>query len=175
MNEILVTTARLILRQLQTLVEQIKDEDFACPASVLHGATVGQHIRHTVEFFMCLESAQSTGVINYDRRAHDLQMQTNRSLALAGLERASTFIASLAADQPLMLEVSYDPTSETFVSIPTNTMRELMYNIEHAVHHMAIIRAGIREVAPYAHLPKNFGVAASTLRHQNKSAGATSS
>jgi hypothetical protein len=42
----------------------------------------------------------------------------------------------------------------------------LVYNIEHAVHHMAIMKIGIREVADYINLPDNFGIAVSTLRYR---------
>jgi hypothetical protein len=51
----------------------------------------------------------------------------------------------------------------------TNYFRELTYNIEHAVHHMAIIKIGIREVANYVTLPADFGIAASTIRYKEAS------
>jgi len=52
--------------------------------------------------------------------------------------------------------------------IKTNALRELAYNIEHAIHHMAIIKIGINEVSPYILLPSAFGVASSTIRHLKK-------
>ncbi|NBP71028.1 MAG: hypothetical protein EBU52_20110, partial [Cytophagia bacterium] len=66
----------------------------------------------------------------------------------------------------LILEVGYDMSANDFVTIESNFMRELVYNIEHAVHHMAIMKIGIKEVAPYIQLPFDFGVAASTIRHK---------
>jgi hypothetical protein len=72
----------------------------------------------------------------------------------------------------LKLEVGYDIEREEFVTIDTTFFRELAYNIEHAVHHMAIVKIGVREVAPYITLDKDFGVAASTIRHKEAIASA---
>jgi hypothetical protein len=66
----------------------------------------------------------------------------------------------------LKLEAGYDLGKEVFVTIDTNATRELVYNIEHAVHHMAIIKIGVREIATYIDLPTDFGIAASTIRYK---------
>jgi hypothetical protein len=67
-----------------------------------------------------------------------------------------------------LLELDYAVNPAEMQKVPTNFLRELVYNIEHAVHHMALIRIGVREVAPHITLPPDFGVAASTIRHQQK-------
>jgi hypothetical protein len=43
--------------------------------------------------------------------------------------------------------------------------RELAYNIEHTIHHMAIIKQSIIEHFTYIDLPEYFGVASSTVRY----------
>lgn len=68
----------------------------------------------------------------------------------------------------MILEVGYLQDSEECVPVETNFLRELTYNIEHAVHHMAIMKIGIREVAPLIVIPKSFGVAVSTLRYREE-------
>jgi hypothetical protein len=50
--------------------------------------------------------------------------------------------------------------------VETTALRELVYNIEHAVHHMAIMKIGVREIASYIGLSSDFGIAASTIRHK---------
>jgi hypothetical protein len=44
--------------------------------------------------------------------------------------------------------------------------RELLYAYDHAVHHLAIIKLGIKAEIPDVEIDSNIGVAASTLRHQ---------
>lgn len=154
-----------ILDQLADLVKQIHENDFKKPSEILNGSTIGQHIRHTVEFFLCFESGYKAGLINYDKRAHDKLIESNKDLALAAIQQALQFVRSLKEDRPLILEVGYDLAREEYVELDTNISRELVYNIEHAVHHMAIIKIGIRQIAPYIQIDKDFGVAASTLRY----------
>ena len=114
---------------------------------------------------MCFEVGFDKGLINYDKRAHDKLIESDKFLALASIGRISDFVNNLT-DKPLKLEVGYDLEHETFLTIDTTATRELVYNIEHAVHHMAIMKIGIREIAPAVKLPHDFGIAASTLRYQ---------
>jgi hypothetical protein len=155
-----------ILSQLTNLVSQITDEDFIRPSSTLNGSTIGQHLRHTIEFFLCLEKGLETGVVNYDRRDHDQAIENDKFVAFSTLQNISESIKN-TEDKPLVLEVCYHLENEEFTTLPTSYKRELVYNIEHAVHHMAIIKIGVREIAPYIELPKDFGIAASTIRHQH--------
>ena len=153
-----------ILSQLTDLVAQIHESDFTKPSDQLSQSTIGQHLRHTLEFFICFESGYQHGVINYDKRAHDKQIERDKYIALATIGRIEAFVKSFK-EKELKLEVGYDLSQDEFVTINTTAMRELVYNIEHAVHHMAIMKIGIREIAPYVNLPKDFGVAASTIRY----------
>ena len=155
-----------ILNQLSDMTRQLKENDFARPSAALSKATLGQHTRHTLEFFLCLEQGFRNGIVNYDKRTHDKLIETDKYIALDAIERVRDFISSQKLDQPLKLEVGYERDSENCISIETNYFRELTYNIEHAVHHMAIMKIGIREVAPYVTIPADFGIAVSTLRHQ---------
>jgi uncharacterized protein YqgV (UPF0045/DUF77 family) len=162
----LTDACTLILDQLSDMTRQLKATDFARPSAALSNATLGQHARHTLEFFICLEQGFQGGVVNYDKRSHDTLIETDLDIALSAIDRIREFILSRKSDKTLKLEVGYDRDAENWVTIETNYYRELTYNIEHAVHHMAIMKIGIRDVAPYVSIPPDFGVAVSTLRYQ---------
>jgi hypothetical protein len=162
-----------ILHQLSTLVRQIDEKDFIKPSSALSNSTIGQHLRHTLEFFLCFEKGFEDGLINYDKRAHDKLVESDKFIALSTLSRISEFIQILNTNKPLKLEVGYDVSTDEFVTIDTNAVRELVYNIEHAVHHMAIMKIGVREIASYIVLPPDFGIAASTIRYNQEAVKST--
>ena len=155
-----------ILDQLTEVVQQMDEKDFCKPSETLSNSTVGQHLRHTVEFFICLEQGFNKGLVNYDKREHVKLIESDKFLALAAIERIKEFVSHQNSDQVLQLEVGYERDSETYLTISTNYLRELTYNIEHAVHHMAIMKIGMREVAAYVKLPIDFGIAVSTIRYK---------
>ena len=162
-----------ILDQLAHLVHHIEEGDYTKPSEALSKSTIGQHLRHTLEFFICFQNGYDAGVVNYDKRAHDKLIETDKFIALGVIQKVSDFVSSLNENKSLKLEVGYDLSNEEFVTVQTNSLRELVYNIEHAVHHMAIMKIGIREVASYIKLPSDFGIAASTIRHKEVPAKST--
>lgn len=151
--------------QLTDLLSKIDENDFSKPAEALGNSTIGQHVRHTLEFFLCFESGYGKGIINYDKRAHDKSIESDKYIALSAIEKIREFTSTFV-EKPLMLEVGYDLIEDHFTTIETTATRELVYNIEHAVHHMAIMKIGIREIASYVTLPTDFGIAASTIRYK---------
>lgn len=155
-----------ILQQLADVMRQLDSADFVRPSVSLSQATIGQHVRHTLEFFQCLERGLPKGVVNYDEREHNELLQENRELALQVIDQITTFLRNREGNVSLSLEVGYERSSDRTQTVPSNYFRELTYNIEHAVHHMALIKIGLWEVAPRVALPVDFGVAVSTLRHQ---------
>lgn len=162
----LINACITILDQLEDLVTQITSQDFTKPSPALSNSTVGQHLRHTIEFFLCLENGFHEGIINYDKRAHDKIIETDKFIALSVIQRIKHFVVATTADTNLKLEVGYERDTEECVTIDTNYFRELTYNIEHAVHHMALMKIGVREAAGYVRLSCDFGIAVSTLRHK---------
>jgi uncharacterized damage-inducible protein DinB len=162
----LTVACKSILGQLEDVVRQVHEEDFRRPSAALSHATIGQHLRHTVEFFICLEDGFEKGLVNYDKRQHDHLIESDKFIASDSLRRIKNFISTHDEDRTLKLEVAYERDDEDWVTIETNYQRELVYNIEHTVHHMAIMKIGLREVAPYVQLPADFGIAVSTLRYK---------
>lgn len=165
----LIKASHTILSQLASVIDQIESHDFVKPCPFLGNSSLGQHLRHTLEFYLCLESGCQNGIVNYDKRAHDKLIETDKHVALSTINRIKDFISIQKVDFPLQLEVGYELDSEDSVNMQTNYFRELTYNIEHAVHHMAIMKIGIREIAPYIKLTADFGIAASTIRYKETS------
>ena len=150
-----------LLRQLQEVLESLTDHQYTVPIDLLSGATIGQHVRHIVEFFQELDKGYDSGAVNYDRRSRSHLLEINLSYAISQL--SETALAVDRQDKDLALIAHLTPEDVGPVVIRTNYFRELLYNIEHMVHHMALLRIGIAAVAEIS-LPAQFGVAASTIQ-----------
>jgi len=162
------TASETVLLQLSDVINQIKPTDYLTPIKSLSNSTLGQHIRHILEFFVCLEESSITHVVNYDNRHRDNQIEENPLFALTTVQRIIQFIKTSPADLDLKLEINYDLEGDDTLEIVSNFQRELVYNVEHAIHHMAIIKIGLVEITPYIKLPEGFGVAVSTLRFRKQ-------
>lgn len=155
-----------LLAQLKEIILQLEDGHFSKPAAVLSQATLGQHIRHTIEFFLCLMDGRREGRINYDHRKHDPLIEQDAALALRVIEDIRAFLKKETMDFSLLLEANYSLHEDACVTMPSSFYRELAYNIEHTIHHMALLKVALNSEFTYMQLPPHFGVASSTTRYQ---------
>jgi hypothetical protein len=152
-----------VFSQLQEVLAKLSKEQYIQPSRILCKATIGQHVRHVIELFLCLDQGYETGTVNYEKRKRDYRIETDIEIARSLMYRILAQIGK--PNKFLLLEGGYDDHSDTIIAIETNYFRELVYNLEHTVHHMALIRVGINEVSSII-VPDTFGVASSTIKYR---------
>lgn len=163
---ILFESAITLLDQLKQVQEKLSEEDFTKKLEVLSGSTLGQHIRHTLEFFLCLMDGYNQKKINYDERKHDIFTESDRRLSIKLTKTIIEFLQSEPEDRPIEFIANYSLVDRSDICMSSSLYREVSYNIEHTIHHMALIKVGINAMDKRIDLPENFGVASSTVRHK---------
>lgn len=153
--------------QLAETLNQLSQQEYAQTCINLGKNTIGQHVRHIIELYQCLENGYPEGVVNYEKRKRDKTIENDKDFALELLKEIHAALDK--EDKVLTLEAIYDDTADQPIRIQTNFYREIAYNLEHTIHHMALIRVGIAEVSAIQ-LPENFGVASSTVKHRKECA-----
>lgn len=153
---------RNVLLQLSNSINQLTNEQYQRPGKTLFNATIGQHVRHIIELYICLYTGYETGIVNYDKRKRDTRLEQDKDFANELMEMISHNLEK--PNKHLLLEANYEE-EDTVVNVPTNYYREIIYNLEHTVHHMALIRVGIREVSEI-NIPEDFGIASSTIKYR---------
>lgn len=153
-----------LLRQIEAMLERLTDEEYAQAIPLLSGATLGQHTRHILEFYLELAGGYDCGEVNYDARKRDHRIESDRRFAMTELAHIVRHLDK--ADKQLRITAEYGEGQEQVMSIGTNYCRELVYNLEHTVHHMAMLRIGVSSISPVT-LPNDFGVAVSTVKYRN--------
>lgn len=148
-----------LVEQLVKLLGNLADDEYTLPVAVMGNASIGQHLRHIIEFFQELVKGYDEGHVYYHKRKRDLQLETDRSFAVETLAGLVTKIH--LRDKGLLVFTDEAPGPDAVV-VRSSYGRELMYNIDHTVHHMALIRVAVNLVAK-GELPADFGVASSTL------------
>ena len=154
-----------ILSQLMDTTQQLTHEQFVRPIALLSGNSISKHLRHVLEFYDIMIRGYELGVINYDSRSHDKVLENDRNLAIDKMQELIGLIGRIGEDKTLRMEGGY---GEEKYEIQTNIEREMAYNIEHAVHHMAIMRIALNTEFPEITIDKNFGVAYSTVKYQEQ-------
>lgn len=151
----------LVIGELISVLQLLSDEDYKSPSVLLNNHSIGGHTRHIIELFLCLLNGYEEGTICYSNRNRDKKIELDRLFAVALLSKIEKEISR--PNKALVMQEMVISTDPNFITIDTNFDREVLYNIEHSIHHMAIIRIAIKEKSNID-LPENFGVAASTIQ-----------
>ncbi len=152
------------LNELIDLLRQLDNNDYANPCSELSNATIGEHTRHIIEMFQCLENQYESGVVNYDNRERNKLIQTDTDYAIQSIIKVQNNLEK--GDKKLELQQIIDGEE---IRIDSNYFRELLYNLEHCIHHQALIKVAILQ-CPTVSIDANFGVARSTIEYRNQCA-----
>ncbi len=159
----LLIASKSILGQLKSLTEQLSTEDYTQTLEVFSGATIGQHTRHILEFYQCVLNDTNIAIINYDNRKRNLLIETDRTYTIDIIDGLFTILERGITDKNVIVEGELGGVKN---KLSSSLMRELLYAIEHAVHHMAILKIGVITNFTQVQLNKNFGIAESTVKFQ---------
>ncbi len=152
------------LSKLKQVLGIIPREIYNSRPAALNGSSIGQHCRHLLEMFICLNEGYGQGVINYEGRKRDAKLEEDKNAAVECLQ---TLLLQLhKPEKPLTLQTEYSALTGQPELCNTSYARELTYVLEHSVHHMALMAVGIKLAAPHISLPQNFGVASSTIKYR---------
>ena len=144
------------------LLRQLTNDEYTQQNPELSNATIGEHMRHIIELFSCLIENYENGVINYDDRKRDIILQTDKSEAISTLKK---YLEEL--NKPNKSLSLVHNCFSAFELLPTNYFRELIYNLEHSIHHQALIKVALHNL-PHIKVADAFGIAPSTLEYRKQ-------
>lgn len=164
------TECRENLKSIASLLDKLNAEHYQFPSSYLSGASIGQHIRHILEFYTCVSQAYRTGgTVNYDKRRRATLLEKEPAEAATMIRQMIHWLESEKIIGQVFLVAAYAVTKEKTCSIPSSFQRELAYCLEHSIHHQALIKIGLFEQGLSNLIDPDFGVAPSTIKFRMKS------
>lgn len=150
------------------MLKSITDEDYQCKIESLSGSSIGQHVRHIAEFYHCLLVQESNGVVNYDKRERNLQLETSKTDAMEAILNLNSAINNISAmETDLVIEASYPTSSSSCETLRFSSTlgRELAYCFEHSIHHQALIAVALKHLGKDKLVDADFGFAPSTITY----------
>ncbi|MEW2919968.1 DinB family protein [Muricauda sp. ANG21] len=148
------------LEQFKQILLELPEDCYAKSCEVLSNSSIGQHTRHIIELYLCLIHGYDGADVSYDRRERNHRIENELSYAIEQLKSIQTQLER--PNKPL--KVIYE-LGDLETCLDSNYYREVMYNLEHTIHHHALIKVGIEHFTTLQ-LPESFGVAPSTMQHR---------
>ena len=147
------------------LCQSLTLEQYTFKCTMLNGVSIAEHLRHSYEFYHCLLLGLDTQQLSYEERARDTALETNLPYAIECMQQLKKQLATPLKDRSMELR-SKEAQSNI---VNTSLERELVYCLDHAIHHQALIKIGLKEQGLFHLVNKDFGVAYSTLRYRKQS------
>lgn len=153
------------LQDLINVLAQLPNESlYASPCEALSNATIGQHSRHIIELYQCLMAGYTLGEINYDDRKRNILYENDINAAIAVVKDIQQQLL-----QPDKFVKIFCGTDGASVCIESNYYREVLYNLEHCIHHQALIKVALLAIKDIQ-IAEGFGVAPSTIQYRRECA-----
>lgn len=158
------------LMETDSLLKMIPPTAYTHPCPILSGGTIGQHVRHILEFYQCLANADD--ILCYELRSRSLEVEKDLSAArsltsqlLAILPRKLTCTDQGKDRLKLSTNGLQNPSDITWLS--STFERELIFCIEHSIHHKALIKVGLKSIGMEHLVSDTYGVSPATIAHRH--------
>jgi hypothetical protein len=163
------------LESIAYLLEKLSPDQYQHPSYYLSGASIGQHIRHIIEFYTCLSQAyKESGSINYDQRKRAMLLEKDPKEAVNVIVQLISWLQTDKILGEVSLVAAYSASNDNACTIPSSFQRELAYCLEHCIHHQALIKIGLFEQGLSNLIDQEFGVAPSTIKFRMQSSSESS-
>lgn len=156
------------LTQLKQMLESINTEIYNEKPEILFGSSIGQHVRHILEFYQLMIVDSGTGIISYDKRKRDMRIEAEPEFALFIIDQLFEGIKNLHLDDQITFDADYSIEGDKAYRFKSSVGREFSYCIEHSIHHQALIKAALISLGVRHVTEENFGIAYSTQRYRKE-------
>lgn len=154
------------LNEIKKVLLLLTEEQYDHKSILLSQASIGQHVRHIIEFYQSVMFGLEGKMINYDNRKRNLLIETDSRYAIEIIDEVNAFLKQDIADEPMVLEGNFCANEDQEIKIQTSFLRELAYCLEHSIHHQALIKVGLLELDCLSYIDETFGIAPATIRHR---------
>ena len=155
-----------LIDEIISTIEVIPHSDYAKSLEVFNQSTLGKHFRHIYDFFHCLVDQCSCQEVDYALRKRDSDIETDPVYVVSKFKDLKSQLNLLDESTVIDVHADFQLMGGLRPKVQSTIGRELMYAYDHAVHHLAIVKIGIKALNKDLPVNKHLGVAASTIMHQ---------
>lgn len=152
-----------VLEQLKSLIRHCYNI-YADPDDASHSG-IGQHVRHVLDHYRAFRQGLDARCVDYNLRTRNSPSETCPETALRQIDDIMAWLARLdipSAPIQVISEIALQRTR--CEQMPSHTEREMLYLINHAIHHMAYAALLARQQG--VPVPTTIGLAPGTASYQ---------
>mgnify|MGYP001187970875 FL=1 len=108
--------------------------------------TIGRHIRHIIDFYLCFIGYIDSNFIDYDARKRSAKIESDISFARNKIEEIIYFLKNTdLVDKNIKVRMN---SSVYNLDLNSSIFRELMHIADHAIHHANLVQVIIKNEFP---------------------------
>ena len=135
----------ILTQQITDFLSIVEPATYSQPLSTFNDSSIGQHIRHIIDFYLCLLNGVQQATIDYDNRTRDSAIELDKKIAQTFINQIATQVQTLPITKIVQVQSCFVPDAQVQSTVIESSVgRELMYAYDHAIHHLAIIKIGMR-------------------------------
>ncbi len=163
------TAINFNLNSIKKLLEDVSDDTYVRPSSLLSNSSIGQHTRHILEFFFCfLNGLDNDTAVNYDARKRSMEIETDKNHSIKKIEELLEVFKTEIHSRKIIVNYNESNDEANTSSMDSTSQRELIYCLDHSIHHQAMIKVALKEFQLEQVIDKDFGLAYSTIRNRDQ-------
>ena len=163
------------LLQVDVILKTLQDQPKGTADKHFVELGIGRHLRHIYDHFLAFQGGAATqltarvALIDYNRRNRESLVEVDRVASLAQLQCILSWCESLPVEDevlraPVMVISEIDCLQQASERFESTFARELLYLINHTIHHVAYVKLLLKQVD--IRLPDAIGIAPSTASYQ---------
>lgn len=153
---------------IKRLVSHLSRQQFSQKLISLSSISIGQHIRHIIEFYQCLLTSEHSQNVCYDNRKRNPLLENSVVEAALALENLESKLELFSGQGKLTILGNFSKKVGMENMLTSSVERELAYCLEHSIHHQALIKVGLMEMNMERIIDRNFGVAPATQKFRQE-------
>lgn len=149
-------------------VESILDVTISLPLPLQRAFYVeegaGRHIRHILDHLLALREGMESGILDYNRRNRESIIERDPQAATQQLQELRAWLEQQGKFEGSIEIISEaDVGSTVNIEMPSTVQREVLYIINHTIHHAAHIKLMGKHMG--IEFPEHIGLAPATATY----------
>lgn len=133
------------LDQIRSLIVAVEDAS-GHSENLYAGSGIGLHVRHVADHFRAFQVGIKFGTVNYNVRRRDSALELQSDLSLMEIDSIIAWLQTFTvAEIPVTVESEISCSRTETVKFKSNAIRELLYLINHTIHHAAYAALLVRQ------------------------------